>query len=538
MKICPNCGTKSKDKASFCYSCGAKLEETVRPEAKAPEKTAPEKRAASEKIKAVISNKKLLASCAALIVVIVLLIAIIASAASSGNGGYVYPDGETTIIQDGDTVYFVNAKGDVTGIERDGASYNKLCSAGGCLVYSLYKDPDKQALYYYNGKNTVKIADDVNASGAVMSFDGKNVVYTLQSDDKNAAFGYDIYIYSGGKSKKIASDAYLTAVSPDGKTVAYNKDYYTETDSFTGCYYDGKERVIGTNKQIFGISNGGKYVYLSKINSSDTVCYVQKGTKEQTRFKLGNDLTLSSDISSSYFNYDMSKFIYTGNDGGTYITEKGKEPVKIASDALRPLLPKDVFMSSDGSVIGVMSFGDKFFETENYDVVYMNKKNETNTVLSNVSNPFLADDGKTVIYIGKKDLSVEKTDGTKIGAEPVILVEKDASGFLASKDGKTIFYQDTSDGGWYYQKGTSKPKLVTDEQMSRAGIKGKTLYYTSDGMLYASSSGKGKRVGKFADDVSLISVSERLIAVYTADEGRYLVSTNGKSFKLINGDKA
>ena len=79
---------------------------------------------------------------------------------------------------------------------------------------------------------------------------------------------------------------------------------------------------------------------------------------------------------------------------------------------------------------------------------------------------------------------------------------------------------------------------MTDEQISRAGIKGKTLYYISDGMLYASSSGKGKRVGKFADDVSIISVSERLIAVYTADEGRYLVSTNGKSFKLINGDKA
>ena len=545
MKICPRCGKKSKNKAAFCYSCGEKLEETVRPESGASKNSASKKAVSRNKIvRAFFSNPKLLAASAALLAVVILLIVIIASAVSSAGGKYIYPDGETKVITDKDAVYLISSKGNMTVLETDSAAFNELCSVGLHIVYNLHDNSDEQALYYYNGRNAVRIANGVNASEAVLSFDGKTVVYTLPCDDKSSTGGSDIYIYSGGKSKKVASDVYLTAVSPDGKTVAYDKDLDPETNSFKGCYYDGKERVLGTNKQVFAISNGGRYVYLRRINSSDTVCYVQKGTKEQSRYKLGNDLTVGTDISSPtrcYFSYDMSKLLYIGNDGGTYLTENGKEPLKISSETLRPILPKNVFSGVGGSVIGVKSFGEKFFyNAESREALYLNSKNETATVLTDQAiNPFLADDGKTLIYFEESG-SIKKKDGTKTNSEPVTLVETDTdctSGFIASGDGKAICYQDTSDGGWYFKKGTSKPKLLTDETITKAGFMGNTVYYTSDGMLYASSSGKSKRAGKFADDVTLYGISDSLITVYTSDEGRYYLSTNGRSFKLINDDQ-
>ena len=519
MKTCPKCGAEIEDNATFCSNCGENLNNSIQTNAKAAKGNTKQK-SFSDKIKKIFSNKKLLAVCAACVAVLLLLIIIISCAASSGNGEYITVKGDTQFYQSGEKLYIINTKGNVKNIDAE-KTYNRQTDAYG--LNGIFIDDNNDVLYYYNGKKAVKVDEEVN--NAVISQDGKNVVFTKDTT-KDDAVGDDIYIYSSGKPKKIASGAKLNAVSPDGKTVAYSV-YDSDKGTTKGYYYDGKERELGKSKVAFAISNGGKYVYVLKETDSGNTAYVQKGTKDDSKVKL-------TDLGSyAYFNFDMTEIVYNA-DGKAYISVKGKEPVKISSSGIDLVLPHNtaVYFDSNSSVyqrrIGVKSFTEKFF-TAGSKVIYLTKKYEANTVASGVDYAYLADDGKTVIYL--KDDSIRKVNGTKANANHVTLVKEDAYSFLITADGKTIFFMN-DDGEIFSQKGTSKAKLITDEKVYTLDIfKGKTLYYVVDGELYATTSGKGKKVGKFNDDVDYIIASDYRVDVELSD-GSIYTATNGKSFKL------
>ena len=515
MKICPKCGAQLDDNAAFCPSCGEKLSEVKKAEYNTAKKSSP--------VKNILANKKLLAICAACVVVVLLLIIIIACAASSGNGGYITTKGYTSFYQGDEKLYIVNAKGNIT--EVDVESY-KSESFDAYHSNAIFISEDDDTLYYFNGKKAVKVDEEVNY--AYISQDGKNVVYTKDTTDDDAE-NDDIFTYSGGKPKKIVSGVNINAVSPDGKTVAYSV-YDSDKGTTKGYYYDGKERELGKGKVAFAISNGAKYVYVLKENDSEYTAYVQKGTKDDSKVKL-------ADISSYvFFNFDMSEIVYNTDDKA-YISVKGKTPVKLSSSTVFPVLPSNIAAQFNVSSsiyqyrIGVKSFTEKFFSTGS-KVVYLTKKYETNTAASGVDDAYLADDGKTIIYL--KDDSIRKVNGTKGNAEAVTLVEEDAKELWITADGKTIFFENV-DGELFSQKGTSKAKLITDEKVDDLDIfKGKTLYYVVDGELYATTSGKGKKIGKL-EDISWIIASDYRVDVKLSD-GSIYTATNGKSFKLILGE--
>jgi len=93
----------------------------------------------------------------------------------------------------------------------------------------------------------------------------------------------------------------------------------------------------------------------------------------------------------------------------------------------------------------------------------------------------------------------------------------------------------------YYQKGSMKPALVTNDYSYRgygAGFtlfKGKTLYYITDEVMYSSSGAKGKPISGFNVDVQSISNDTVCLYVSTRDgsDAYYYRSFDGKKFELL-----
>jgi hypothetical protein len=397
----------------------------------------------------------------------------------------------------------------------------------GSVGYALYMVTDKIRL----------VADD--AYGFLLAPSGDALAFIREYDpDEGMA---ELWLYSGGDSKRVSSDyycggnrlsyysvynqMYYCALSPDGKTVAYvNKS----GDRFTGIVWNGKETELGRDAYPAAVSNGAKYIYFTRNDAM----YVQRGFDDSKREKLGDGVT------ALITNKDLSQAVYNTSDRA-YISIKGGQRETLSGTVNGFILPQATasFYSLSGvTVYGLDSFANTFYKSKDDALMRINKKFETDSVVRNVDNVFLAGDGKTLNYL--RSSSIYRVNGRSTRAEPVRIVAGDVAYFTATDDGKAVFYRDVIDE-LYYQKGESKPVMVSNDLKkdgSYSLFKGKTLYYINgDDELCASSGGRGARIGGINGEVKWVGGSQFHVYARTDDYGDSLLyrSANGKKFNLI-----
>jgi hypothetical protein len=431
---------------------------------------------------------------------------------------------------DGETV-FISSKGDRTTF--DGESRNTGSSMDGTKAAFAVADEYGQeyTLYYSDGGVPKKVADGENIRFSLAA-SGKALAYATWDDGDDSYAESTLYVYSGGKSTKIAGSAaaYSISISPDGKTVAYIGNYDDGDGDFTAYIWNGKSSDAGKNKTPVAVGDGGKYFY---YRNRDGVLFVQKGTRDDTKQRLGNG-------EAHLFNRDLSQVIF-GHDDRSYISVKGGERQGLSGMFYSFASPAGtgVAASGDSNIAGVSSFANTFYLSGNNNmnvntnIVRITGKYETETVVRSIDGgAFLADDGKTLLYIKNND--AYKINGMRSGAEGVKLAD-DVESFVAAPNGGAIYYID-EDGELFYQKGTGKPKSLGDaDTMSYALFEGKTLYFVEDGELNSATGDKVDSSGfrGIDDDIRYVYASNHWVIVYDEDYSSY-ASFDGKRFELTN----
>ncbi|MDR3209587.1 MAG: zinc-ribbon domain-containing protein [Oscillospiraceae bacterium] len=538
---CPKCGADIPENARFCGSCGEPIDAPVKtPAADIPE-YAPTPAVADEVTATVPATEyappaypepeaegapkrgpfgklplKLIIPAAA--VVVIVIAAVLATALKPGK--YAEQKGSTYISTFDGEVVVIASDGTRTAI--DGELENQVKSLDGTRAAFLVDEGgDWYTLYYLDrGAKPRLVAEDVYDYEFAAS--GTAIVYLNDYDYDDQAG--TLALYSGGKTTTITNEAYSAGmwISPDGKTVTYTADY--DDGDFEGYYWSGKATSLGKNKEPRAIADGAKYVYYFK----GSTFYVQKGAKDDTKTKLGDD------ASGIIFNRDLSQAVYN-SDGAAYITRNGGEKKKLSGELSSFLAPTGT--QNARSVYGVASFADTFYKNGAGAIIRVTAKFETVSVAKSVDTVYLAGDGKTLFYL--KNESVYSVSGLKANADAKELTgSEDVTEFRILADGKT-FYFVNDDDELFYQKGAAKAKQIgeidSDAYNALAVYKGKTLYFISDGELFSAAGAKTAAVKGVVDELDYVTAGPFSVTISNTDD-EYYYSTNGAKFTLLGSD--
>jgi len=417
-------------------------------------------------------------------------------------------DGETVIVPNGKNPVKIDGRISKSSESLDGTKAAILVNENGNSHYEGY------TLYLLTDR-LQKIADEVN--DAVISSSGDGIAFIKNYDSYDDT--YELYLYSGGKTSTVTrSFASGIAISPNGKTVGYTAD----DGGYIGYYWDGREHKLGKDVSVVAIADGAKYVYLNRNGSFS----VQRGDNEDRRVKLGDSTVFI------YFNKNLSQVVYRSNSK-TFISRNGGERTALSGSMSMLLVPEGTARAN--RILDISSFADTFYITGSDDIIRINGKFQADKIVGKVDgySTGLAADGKTLIYRKKNNVYKVNGTGKNIGdAKPVI--EGGVSWFIASSDGKLIYYATNRDSDELYCKsGNGKPQLVSNDidSINEELFKGKSFYYTGNDRLYVSSGGKGAAVKDIRGEVQYVDVGYNYITVET-DEGYYF-STDGSKFTSI-----
>jgi hypothetical protein len=520
MTKCRNCGKDVPAHVKFCGACGTPAEHPAAP--------APDAAAIARPLKgkppfsAGKLNKLIKPAIALVIAVAVAVIALNVFKPSKYETfkGAVYLaqlDDEVVIEPNGKDRTTVYGRLITSYQSLDGTKAAALISEDGLSEYD--RDFDGYALYLITDKITL-ITDGARSIQFALS--GNGIAFTKEIDYETGEG--TLFLWSDGKIATV-TNSFCTSndycISPNGKIVAFTTG---EAEDFSGAYYNGNIVRLGSALEPFAIADGAKYVYYRNHNNSGY--YVMKGGKEDSREKLGDN------VSIYWLNRDLSQIVYS-YDSKAYISRNGGQKDPLSGMAINFLLPGRT--ARNYRILGVGSFSDTFYYSSNGAIIHINSKFEADSVARNINSAQLANDGKTVFY--EKNDGIYSIDGSKVNAAAVNLVDDDAvRDFIATADGKAIYFLNDDDEV-YYQKGKGKPVFVgADWDGSWAMFKGNQLFYVSDGELYSSAGERGKIVSGLAGDVISVSGGSFSLTVETKEGSERLIyrSRDGKSFEMID----
>ncbi len=402
-------------------------------------------------------------------------------------------------------------------------------------VDSLAYNYDNSVVAYLTTDDTLYVIDSELAPVEIendvlnmeVSYSGSSIAYTVGDDYAVTT----LYVYNVKKDNSVKIDtnvyAYNYLVSPNGKQVAYLKDYEGNSDNTLYVAAVGKDgkKVDKDGCIPLAIGDNGKsFFYTDNSDSSNVKLYWYNGKDAEK---------ISRDVSGSYyFNNSVSEILFT-KSGNTYFYRIGMdEPSKVASDALSGVWNYEFEATAQDYTFGNQSSAalvnrskltEWVFATDS-DICYLNKDGKDSAKLCDadgISKITVAQNGKSLIYL--KDGKLYKI--TKFGAdrEETELYEGDVyiNGYVANKDLSDI-YVVSDEAELYYCK--SKKKLVkisndfADKNDMAYNEAAKTIFYIEDGNLY--SSGKnGKKKELVAESVTDIANYANGILYMVTEDG-------------------
>ena len=552
---CTNCRADLEGGAKFCTLCGTPVPEGVVPEdpksfdfgailvatkaffANVCGKIKPACAAGCGKIKTLavkgdeklgekLGDKKMYVYAGFIgLIGILMVIAAIAGLIPNDNG-YLGYDYAVELEANDDTVYLMK-EGKAIALSTDAESVSNYTSSidGKVTVFT-----SEGVLYAVKGKKTVELAEDV--ASYTLSLYGDYVLYTVMEDMSATLYHCKV---SNGKSVEVFEsdlESMLTsyAMSPDGKSVAYIATDLPDADLY---YFNGKksEKVSSCLGSVIGLSDGGKYIYATDINDEGKVSLHSFNKK-------GKDTKIDSCDAFSDFalNLDATEIMFMSNDK-TYVSVKGKEPIKVASSDLELLTPAGVFDSHE------ISENSYFYPVETlFNHVYVSgnaayfvsKKESKNIKLVKGSDFTLDSSAQYLYYMDKEDLMVLQISKGEKAEDKAKLIAEEAYFYIVTSDRKLVYYAD-EDRELYAvngKKGGKSKKVSSDELLAPPVIdRNDVVYYNADESVYAV---KGKKEKKVIDEAFCGDIGGY---VYIIDEDNiYAARGQRKPKKLISID--
>ncbi|MDR1689948.1 MAG: zinc ribbon domain-containing protein [Clostridiales bacterium] len=553
---CKTCGADVPADMKFCASCGAAVERAQAPEvSKKEEGFAENKGSKNNSFKFV----KVLVSIA--VVIAVLGVALVS---------YVFLKSEKYGKVKNMLYITNNTEKNAVVIHQDGKSKSSVDGRYVDLQYNfdetkaafLVSEKGNWSLYYVTDE--VQLIDE-DVSRFSFSASGNAVAYAKKNNSSEA--DYELWLYSDNKHSLIneKTDGRMF-VSPNGSAISY---VAYDGDNKIGCVWDGKEHELGKDIIPVAVSDGAKYIYYEK----DVVLYVQKGIESDERERLA--LFIGSFHGYLIVNKDLSQAIFYDSDRSkSYISRDGGKKESLSDERINKVITpngtKSLHRFQNGMVdiYPISSFSDTYYKTLDYvsyfvKIYHITKQYKAIDIADDndtTSEVFLANDGKTLIYL--QSGRIYKVNGMEENPNTEVLVSEDANQLFAVSDGSAVFFTN-EDNELYYQKGKSKPKLVSSDEpideydprsIRFAVFKGDSLYYAVDNELYFSSGAKGKLVNEFDYNIYSINVEGGavIVSTYTVDNGynsnsniiysaeslslyKYR-SIDGRNFELIEED--
>ncbi len=384
-------------------------------------------------------------------------------------------DGKTYAFLSAGNLAYVKG-GKVVEVEEEVTGF-KLSADGKAIVYTA---DEGTSLYLYPiGGTAAKIEDDVSIRSFAVSPNGKSVLYSVYDDDEEGKT--PVYFYNGKDSVKIASNGsalgvsdggkyiYYSSVNDKGENIAYfynkNKEEKTKLETLARIQFNSdlsQALIVNDEYKTYISTKGGeaekvssKSVYLitSKAFTVNNVSAVDNfygklflsADNDIYRIEKNADKTIKL-VSNCYgvsVDESYETIHYTDDDGDFFVTkvsygEKAKDKAKMIAEEVY-----DFVITSDGKLAYYRSEEDVF-------VINAKGSGKAKRVSSDDVNSYLSIDDKDVVYFScDEDLHAVK--GKK--ASTVVLEE-----YLERYLRGGYMYAIDEDS-YYYLKGTKAEKL-------------------------------------------------------------------------------
>ena len=314
------------------------------------------------------------------------------------------------------------------------------------------------------------------------------------------------------------------AISPDGTRVALHL-YNNQTRMMClMCYHLGKDGLelvdtTGNDMQLISISNDG-CIYLSILNN--LYSYDSDGTNTLVGVIYNN---IANPV---YLNADQTQLIYWAQ-GGTYLSENGKEGKLISTEKLWPLLPEqpDIYSQNLGQVTPVYDFHGQFFTDSLLDVSASAAKTQGLYRLDAegecqvIEDQFLGylreyvDPTCRYLYYIDENQALVRYDGK---TKEAVTLGQNVWTFAVSLDGKAIYY--IKSGGVYH----CDPDGGNDVLLYEGNV---DMLYLSGNHLYVT---KGQQLLCIPGPGQSETVIDNFFNLWSSPNGYLYVTTVNKVF--------
>lgn len=460
-------------------------------------------------------------------------------------------------------------QGEITSEAYDQYYGGVIESINGSSVSFIAVNDNNRALWYVTGQEMVKVADNVHTR--YMSDDGKTIAYITGAGDWISISEGTLWIYNceTGETSKISEDIRPTGyiVSPDGKTVAYVKNYHNENEEFEAHIWEnGKNAKFGDNVIIIALSNNNEYIYYERfhgnVNSDVDVCVQSKKGTSVLLSSVHGDLRKGTGtvFNELKFNKDYSQIIYNVGDK-SYISVRGNERQILCDERVENIIiPQNTpcqFLSHEAmgiySIYGVKSFGNTVIATApdnslDVNVKYIDGDFKAKEVFDKADVVKISKDGNVIICTDNSGEIIR----ARVLEDSSFIFEGVDKGhriirILLLDDADKMYYLDYSGNLWFEHKGEIK-RVARNVHYNRiyCDAENELLFYTSnhenlyDHVLYYYSRDmeEPKRIGDIMN-ITHIGRSSNKIVLYVLNENENLdiyLGDHKTGFKKIIGD--
>jgi hypothetical protein len=572
--ICKNCNNTIPDDAAFCTFCGQKVEsqttsnnsaeleqqkvdesKTVMPETencsasekseesknnveissenlnseeKATEPSNDEKGNEEQPVKKKSKKKKIIIAsvCVAVAIAIIATVLVIVLGGKD-DGNFVYPKNTYTAMATSYSALSSSLTAEIYSGDKSVATFDDA-KAVTASINGLFYINSSDELYYFDGKNNQKIAEEVFKIIKV-SPNGGFVYYCATVNDERSYCRYDV----NKKNSQVlfAEDTGTISqfcVSENGKYAAYAISTY-DSDTYETVYnsyvYNGSviSRIDEEGFIPLSISNDGKSMYgYCREDYKTNIVSIVNGEKTkvcQGVTELNSGLVV--------LNYAQNSLVCY-SDGYVYISVNYKKAEKIfksTSSNIRPCMPEDAKYIKD--------FKNTFWKAGN-SLVYLDGAFKDYSVDKNVYVYRLLKNG-TLFYTDDNYSLYKVTAGTINNPEKIATkVDK----FYPTDNGDKVYYINNSDTAYVYSKG-EKTEILEDVNNIVVSAKGEAIlfaeYSNSVGELYYCKGTKCDKIDSDVSSVTRIGNSIWYLSDYDSDENCYnaYIQKSGKEFKKV-----
>lgn len=566
---CPKCGASCAEGVKFCISCGTPIAQQAAPaaepvaepvaasvEAPVAAAEAPAKKKSgfsfggvmselknickpvASKIKPFLKNKLVLAGIAATVLLLVVLCVV--SIAKSNDNGFIQLKKSVILVEGEEEItVLINNKALKKTIKADGYSNVQQSLDGKITAFLAYEQGEdswdrEYDLYIVKGNKFKMVAEDV--VDFELSVSGKGLAYSVVEDEDDRTYGLYLMKVGSKKGKEVTTDMCNNnfVISPDGKSVAYYEagDEDEPNELYFAKGKNGK-KVTSKETELLGISNNGKYIYAICGEEDSSEANLYKFNKKGDRVKLGK---ISDD--DIMFNADHTQVMFF-NDGKTYISNKGKDAIKVANGELRIVgVPNSGAAYSDDATCPTDNLFNHVYTSYNEgsrSAILIKKNPDKNIKLaSKVSGCTLDESGKYMYYLHDgEDLRVLKISHGNRAADKSKELAEDVDNFVVTSDRKRVYY--ISDDTLYSVNGKKggRAKTIQSDDLSYSLVLNSkdVLFYEVEGDIYACSNGRtGKKV---MSDADLAMATANGIVFATDDDKAIHANKTGKKFKFL-----